>query len=284
MSIALMTCFARSGGTVLNRCLGCLPDVVILSELHHLGGGTGRDGEALRTVHDQAWEWYGIELRHDEFIEALCELHDICKRQGKRLVLRDWVSADFIPHRFNGYEPGGRLTTLPALGERLDVRPFAFVRDGIDVWISRRCPDPVEFFAQYRRYAEAIVESGMPIFRYEDFCRKPEPTMRRICEAGDLPYSDAFRDYESFAKVNGDVQLGRPSRGVRQGEIAPLTRRAIAPGLIDAVDRCPAMVEANRLLGYPTQYEPRRWKRWLNEGRCLVDRLVYPRPNERQPA
>ena len=36
--VTVMLCFARSGGTVLNRCLGCLPDIVIMSEVNPLGG------------------------------------------------------------------------------------------------------------------------------------------------------------------------------------------------------------------------------------------------------
>ena len=44
---------ARSGGTLISRCLGCMDKVVLLSEIHPLGG----------SVHNpllQAYEWFGL--------------------------------------------------------------------------------------------------------------------------------------------------------------------------------------------------------------------------------
>ncbi len=274
MAMTLMTCYARSGGTLLNRCIGRLPGVVILSELHPLGGGTGKDGLAFRTVSQQARHWYGITLKHEGFVDAICELHDHCQASGLRLVLRDWVAADFLPHRFNHHEPSWKLTTLNLLRERLEVHPFAFTRDSIDVWLSRGRPDPEAFFEQYVRYARAIVEAAMPIVQYEAFCRSPEQQMQRICEIGGLPYSPSFRDYQSFTHVNGDIQLARPSRGRQQGGIAPLPRRGVPSRWVAAVEACPQMIEANRLLNYPTRVAQTWPQRWRCRGATVMRRLM----------
>ena len=69
MSVGLMVCYARSGGTILNRCLGCLPGVVMLSEVTPLVDQSPAGGEP-RTVKDQARQWYGIELQSHGFTES----------------------------------------------------------------------------------------------------------------------------------------------------------------------------------------------------------------------
>ncbi len=62
MAVVVMIAFARSGGTVLNQCLGSLPDVVIMSEVNPLGGGWGERGaNSLTTIKDQAKHWYHLE-------------------------------------------------------------------------------------------------------------------------------------------------------------------------------------------------------------------------------
>ena len=66
----LMFCFLRSGGTLLNRCLGCLPNTIVLSEVNPLGGGTGAAVQAT-TPFEQARKWYGIELKSSDFTRAI---------------------------------------------------------------------------------------------------------------------------------------------------------------------------------------------------------------------
>ena|GEM_PF-4627496 len=40
---------ARSGGTLLNRCLGCMPGILMLSEIHpHMGNQLDQEDEGVR--------------------------------------------------------------------------------------------------------------------------------------------------------------------------------------------------------------------------------------------
>ena len=84
MSIIVMICFARSGGTILNQCLGSLPGVVIMSEVNPLGGGKGKGAESYRTIKSQAKNWYGIDLISDEdnFVECAIELEAFCRKSN----------------------------------------------------------------------------------------------------------------------------------------------------------------------------------------------------------
>lgn len=254
MPIVLMICFARSGGTLLNRCLGSLPNVVIMSEVNPLGGGGSKTPNSPRTVREQARHWYGIDVSSEDFTDSIVELSGICESSGKRLVVRDWTFVNFVPTSQNEYTPANRLLSLESLEKRCKVIPFAFVRDTIDVWISRGTPPLGQFCSEYSRYIDAIVKRGIPIFKYEDFCHNPDRVMQNICNYCNLQYNHSYRNYFSFDTVSGDVQSNRPSRGAIKSSILPLRRKLISRSLIAKIEGCHELRGVNELLGYPTSY------------------------------
>lgn len=211
-------------------------------------------------MRSQAEQWYGIDLSSDDFTEGIIELDKICQRHGKHLIVRDWSFVDFFPHDAKGFNPPNRFLTLDALRGRCDLHPFGFVRDSIDVWISRGTPDPEEFFLYYRCYIDALLSLDVPIFKYEEFCRDPRKVIQCICECARLEYSESFWQYASFKKVNGDVQVKGGSRGMKRGNIAPLPPRLIDEDRIRVINNSEDMKEAKRLLDYPQSYSTDHYK------------------------
>jgi hypothetical protein len=255
--VTVMLCFARSGGTVLNKCLGCLPDVVILSEVNPLGGSWGKRGkDSLTTVKAQAEGWYGIDLDSDEndFAGCVVELSQKCKH----LILRDWSFVNFFPNMGMTLiddkielEPPNKFLILDELEGKCDVKPFAFVRDGIDVYLSRG--GKLHQFAEvYLNYINELVRLEIPVCRYEDFCVAPDSILKDICAYADLPYTDVLTQYPEFTKVHGDIL--QSSRGMKQGKIAPLERIKVSNHIIADMNDCVNLQLANKLLGYPISY------------------------------
>ena len=87
---------ARSGGTVICRCLASMRGVVLLSEIHPRG---------LRMFDplQQAHEWYGLLNEKDiraaragqlGFRNAIALVHRCCAERGLVLVIRDWSHLD----------------------------------------------------------------------------------------------------------------------------------------------------------------------------------------------
>lgn len=249
----VMVCFARSGGTLLNKCLGSLPGTVVLSEVNPMGGGHGREGELSHTtVRAQAKHWYGIDLSSDDFVEGIEELHAICERSGRRLIVRDFSQINFLPKPDR--VPPRRLLTVEKLQERLDIIPFAFVRNCIDIILSMSI-SMENFFPHYLFYLQEVSRHGMRVFKFEDFCSDPEAEMRKICDHIDVPYDEAFtRDYASFDRANGDTQIRGGSRGARQGGIRPLPRKRVPFRRIREISGSRGIKEANDLLGYSSGY------------------------------
>lgn len=279
MSVRVMICYARSGGTILNQCLGCLPGVVILSEVNPLAGA-GHGPSPSNTVKLQARRWYGIELQaaDEDFAGGVIELQEICARQGRHLVVRDWPWANFMPIPENGFRPPRRLLTLEALDKRTRIIPFAFVRDAIDVYLSSakfatHADNGLEAFADsYLAYVQAIRAAEIPVFKYENFTADPASVLKGICEATGLPFSADYERFADFRNVNGDIQFGAASRGLRLTDIRPLARRRVPPAEARAIDRCRTLARANAELDYAPAYSGRGRASRPAEA---IDRLIY---------
>lgn len=249
----VMLCYARSGGTFLNKCLGSLPNTVVLSEINPMGGGWGVLGsDSYTTVRDQAFHWYGIDVGTDDFSEGICFLDSYCEKAGKTLVIRDWCFVNFASHDYNGGEPPKRFLTLEALEGKVPIKAFGFIRDSIDIWISRGCPDIKSFYKEYMGYIGALHELDVPLFRYEEFCSDHMRVLQAICDYAGLEYADISDSYRDFVNVNGDTQ-GK-SRGSAQVGIKPLKRKQLSRDKMNEINSSVEMIECNRVTGYRGRY------------------------------
>jgi hypothetical protein len=251
--VLLMICYARSGGTLLNQCLGSLPDTVVLSEVNPLSGGVGALIKA-ETPYEQALRWYGIALKFKDFSGSILELMEICKQKGLSLIVRDWSLVNFMPMSRNNYQAPYEFLTLESLKSKCNMTVFAFVRNATDVFLSRS-EEINSFSKNYLRYAKAVVNLKVPIFKYEDFCRSPETILKSICALGGIDFSESFRNFSSFLNVNGDTQTKGKSRGGRHNKIIILPRKKVSAQKAYAINNCEEIIEANELLGYPVKYE-----------------------------
>ena len=245
MAVVLFNNFPRSGGTILSKCLASLPKTVLISEVNPAGN-------ALSSIREQAKEWYGIDLKQADFGPLVMELYEICRRRGLQLIVRDFTYMNFIPNPANDFKPTNTLDNLNTLRRHAEVKPFVMVRDAIDVWISRL--KPPRFFEAYKTYVQEITRQGLPMFKYEDFCREPEKILRRICSEVDIGFSGSFKDYITLDKVTGDNLMKPASRGVRQQIIQPLKRQRLTKSEIHWLNNNSDMIEVNQVLNYPTNY------------------------------
>lgn len=245
MSAILMISYARSGGTILSQCLGSLDNIILISEVNPLFC-------PVFTVKQQAERWYNIKLKHDNYQDSILELYDICAKRNQKLVIRDFSLIDFTPCKQNSFNPSRKLSNFIFLKEKVDIHSFAFIRDAIDIWISRNMPS--YFFSSYKEYIEEIFNYEIPFFKYEDFCIDPERILKGICEKTDIKFSSCFKNYINNNNVTGDNTLSFLSRGRKAKVITSLLRKKIPHNRIKELNQNPAMKVVNRMCGYPGNY------------------------------
>jgi predicted nucleic acid-binding Zn-ribbon protein len=245
--VSVFYSFARSGGTLLNRCIGSIPGNIVLSEVNPCG-----DVIPLET---QACEWFNLisqeealKLSQESYVSKISFLAHRAQERSLNLVLRDWSAVNFINHASNDFHTSSMELEQEfyLVHSDLVVNCIVFCRKSEDVYVSIKRNFPhlsdisVQVFGEiYHGYAQKV--SKYQIFHYEDFCKNPPKILKEICRCLNINYDDAFIDsFKDYSFCTGDNQLVNPSRGYDLENIKEL------PPLEDSHSR--AEIRANRNL------------------------------------
>jgi predicted O-linked N-acetylglucosamine transferase (SPINDLY family) len=244
---------ARTGGTLVSKCLGSMDGVVLLSEAHP--NGTGWIDPVV-----QARDWFGLidaaeaeqlraEARPFETLVALAATR--CQSAGQTLVVRDWTHLDYTGVPF--MTPSYALTTRDVLASIFDrVFATATVRHPIDEWLSLDRLSLVhgrlsvaDYLHGYRAFAEVVQDIGF--VRYEDFTHDPDGVLQTLCARLALPFDPGYRTrWADYTWITGDVSRDGPP----QRQIRPTRPKPYDPDLVQAFRASSDFAPALELLGY----------------------------------
>lgn len=253
---------ARSGGTLICKCLGCMDGVALLSEIHPAAW-------QMFNPLKQAADWHNLLTQSDlaelqrrgsiNFADAIALIGRRAKQAGKTLVLRDWAHLDYTGYPYVA-NPAYRPALYEALADRFDILRVSIVRDPVDQWQSLVSLNVMQeqlekgeftlakFLAGYRKYAELSRLTGF--VRYEDFSRDPDRIMHDLCERLQIEFdADYVNKWQSFTKISGDIVN---SRGNADARIRPLPRRPVHLELREAFLASEDYLASISLLGYET--------------------------------
>jgi hypothetical protein len=230
--------------------------VVLLSEIHPLGV------QYFSPIR-QAAEWYGLLTQSEvdalqqpdaTFSEAITLIEQRCRERSLALIVRDWSHLDYTGHPFTAptYSP----LLIKELNGSFDILRIATTRDPVSQWQSLSqltvMQAPLQsgefgleqFLFGYRRYAELCAETGF--IRYEDFLRKPELPLRKLCEQLQIRFDPGFiRKWGQYTNITGDINNFRQSDKIRKPAARP-----IDPSLRKRFLDNPDYRQACRILGY----------------------------------
>ena len=227
MKISVYYCFPRSGGTLLNQCLLCDPQNVVLSEVN----------PAASVIHpaQQAHDWFNLfpdpattaRLMNSSYNDAVQAIAEACATTGKHLCLRDWSGPNFVPE----LSPWVDQASLQ-LEQRIylqfakfELRELVFLRRSQAVFDSLRknVPECAEFTvkqfeAAYRSFLTRT--QGMPRFFLEEFIQNSSGQLKSICAQLDLSFAPDFSTrFASQTKLTGNNTLPKPSPSSQWTEI-----------------------------------------------------------------
>lgn len=201
---------------------------MLLSEIHPNGG---RYFSPLT----QAKEWYGLLSQTEldflqkpnsaSFAETIEFIEQRCRERGKTLVLRDWAHLDYTGQPFT--TPTYSPLLHHELAGKFDILRIATTRDPVTQWQSlsqldvMQAPlqsgnfDLEQFLLGYRHYAELCAETGF--IRYEDFLRKPELPLRKLCKQLQVEFDPGFiKKWNQHTNITGDTNNLRQSEKIRK--------------------------------------------------------------------
>lgn len=205
--IRILHTLARSGGSVISRCLGCMDGVALLSEIHPLS-------QAEYGVKSQLAEWHGAEVGLGTFPEMIIKGAELVAPRALVIRWRDYV--DRIPCYYNGWSAPLCNWARSALAGH-DIVEAAIVRDPDPIWssmakhwgaaahIAEGKLKRSDFDLGYASYLAMAERVGF--VRYEDFMHDRAAMMRSLCEKLQLTFDSAFEQkWQSYVKVTGEIR------------------------------------------------------------------------------
>ena len=245
---------ARTGGTLVSRCIGSMDGVALLSEIHPYGAQIGPNFNVLA----QAKNWYQLfqnEQPTDKryaFNEILVLIAQGMEDKGLQLVVRDWVHLDFMAVPFIS-EPYYHSRLVESLQSDFDIVQYHLVRHPVSQWLSTNNLAVIkgrlslqQYLQGYYHYACLCVANGY--VRYEDFTHEPELIMRQICEHLRLDYDPGFVEkWANYNKITGDTDR---NGGAKDTVIKPTQPLVVDASLYEQLHSCDYYRQSLELLGY----------------------------------
>lgn len=247
--------YARSGGTLLNRCLASISGNFVLSEVN--------PHASVISIEVQAHDWLKLISQENYFEFAsynyidkiLCLAEKIQKNRGF-LIVRDWVALNFLPRAIPICYPSMILeSALYFERNGIEIIPIAFVRRSAEVYesITRTFSQFKQLSVQefghfYLAYAKAVCK--YPIFYYANFCHDPKNELKRICSTLQVNYDDNFiNNFYKFDRCTGDSNPNVHSRAYTLQKITAMAIRNNSEQYLAAsLDK--NCQEADKILGF----------------------------------
>ena len=243
VKIPIFYAFARSGGTLVNRCLGSIPGNVVLSEVNPYC--------SVIEAEQQAKDWFSLmseteyqAVCHESYAGKINYIATKARLAAQKLIVRDWVTVNFLADCL-----GDNLLTPSQVLEQevylshygFEILPVVICRHSADVYESlvrtfaqfRTLPIN-EFGSAYFEYTKAVCR--YPIFHYEDICQNPEKFIEKICHILEINYNPSFlKNFKNFMTCTGDNKLPQASRGSKLREISLLDSNKTSKSYIAAM-------------------------------------------------
>ena len=254
-SIAVIYCFPRSGGTLLNQCLLCHQDNVVLSEINPAGSVTSAEIQAADSFEILS-SAEATALRNESYIAKIRAILKATHDQRKHLCIRDWTVQNFLANNTTWVgSPSMQLEQRLYLKEAgYELREIALMRRSQAIYKSIRANIPefdkltvLEFESAYRAYLSKI--DSIKKCHLETITQDTQSSFKSVCEHLNLGFAEDFeKRFHLETKATGNNTLIRRPQSAEWTSIRP---QGNPPETTDA-DQQKLFQELDALAGYAT--------------------------------
>jgi hypothetical protein len=240
--------FACTGGTLFSKCIASMPNTQLLSEVaphSHMDERRFCPTDLIQLLRASS-RGSGSELEIEVFLAGLEALYRQCTKRGLRLVLRDHPHSIYCSDSakedsvclYNIVSRQHRIVSVVTVRHPLDSY-LSLVEHG---WVTKRISNIELYVGAYSKFLDD--HADLMRFKYEELVQDPEPIIKKMCEALELPFNPAFNELFHAHKLSGDS--GRAGRAIEIRD-----RREIPGEILDQVRGSEIYIGLCERLGYP---------------------------------
>ena len=208
-TIRIIHNLARSGGTLISKCLGSMKTVALLSEIHP----KAQQAVSFNAV-KQAQKWLDFDLtypaQNNDFVASIKAIDRHCSQHKKILLLRDWSHVDYLGVPVTT-KPSNQTSLVNVLKDDFHIQNIQLLRNPIDTWLSTRRLNLIkaarissnDFIQAYLNYLKNTSSNSQLL--YEDFLIEPDNILKQICFHLKIEYDASYRNkWHEFEQITGD--------------------------------------------------------------------------------
>ena len=214
---------ARSGGTLISKCIASMQKVILFSEIHPYLETVDTiylKSRLPQNIFLQAKNWHNLFTKKDieillseqsriDFVKITKIIYDKVNKLKSTLVLRDWTHLDFTTYPFLS-SMSLELRTAKILENDFNIIQATSVRHPIDQWLSMKNYPILEnidieiFLKGYKHFSEECKKIGF--VRYEDFTIDPDKELKNLCNMLQIKFDKNYKNkWFNYKKITGDT-------------------------------------------------------------------------------
>jgi hypothetical protein len=201
--------FACTGGTVISKCLASMPDVALISEVNPFCRLYGSEFDPTNPLLllERSYRTLSTDEIIEEFSRQVSHVYQICLHDDVDLILRDHSHTDFCM----GSNPSPVSPIADYLASSYELLSVVTVRHPLDSylgllaqgWEKQFSPSSLNEYC--RRYLLFLNRyASLPVFRYEDFCARPDAFVKNLCDVMRICFSAGFQERLGNVALSGD--------------------------------------------------------------------------------
>lgn len=217
--------FSCSGGTLISKCLSCMPDTMLISEIHpyNIGPIKFNPFDPVHQLFSQGVVEKDEHLLGEIFKSRIDQTYNIAAQRDMNLLIRDHTHSDYLMTK--SQDKIRHKSVLKLLSYFYQIKSVVTLRNPIDSYLSllkNGWAGSVSGFDDYCFRFQTMLDDyrGARFYLYEDFCESPDSVLQDMCSHLNIKFSEDYKSKFYLKQLTGDS-----GRGKTITEIKPLSRR-----------------------------------------------------------
>lgn len=211
-----------SGGTVISKAIASMLKTFVISEVHPdrvIHGFNPYD--PIQNLLAQTNLRDDTRLKRDIFFQRINQCYEISLKVKINLVFRDHSHSDYMLEKDIKFIKN-KSSLISLLSKSFNLISILTIRNPIESYISLCSNGRANSIKDFNDYCDRILlmtetyrTLGCEMIKYEDFCKNPKKTLKKICKIYEIEFNEKFEDIFYKIPMTGDSGRGKKLNSIQ---------------------------------------------------------------------